>query len=161
MNCNEVRQNLEPALDGALGEAALRAVQAHVSTCVQCREKRERLEAVRALADSIRPLLLVCEIRTIAADRLWLSPQYECDTIAIHFSWKPAQQGVERLLVELESALAPFAARPHWGKLFLAKASDIASLYERLPDFARLAQRLDPRGAFRNSWLEHHVLNAP
>ena len=119
------------------------------------------LEAVRALADSIRPLLLVCEIRTIAADRLWLSPQYECDTIAIHFSWKPAQQGVERLLVELESALAPFAARPHWGKLFLAKASDIASLYERLPDFARLAQRLDPRGAFRNSWLEHHVLNAP
>jgi len=31
-------------------------------------------------------------------------------------------------------------------------------LYERLPDFAHLVERLDPRGAFRNDWLEQHVL---
>ena len=49
MNCNEARQNLEPALDGALDDAALRHVQAHVTTCAQCREKLDRLEAVRAL----------------------------------------------------------------------------------------------------------------
>jgi xylitol oxidase len=64
------------------------------------------------------------------------------------------------VLVDLEAALAPFAARPHWGKAFRATAGDIAPLYERLPDFARLAQRLDRRGAFRNDWLERHVLGA-
>jgi xylitol oxidase len=62
------------------------------------------------------------------------------------------------VLVELEAALAPFEARPHWGKAFRATAAEIAPLYERLPDFARLAQHLDPRGAFRNDWLGRHVL---
>jgi alditol oxidase len=116
------------------------------------------VQAVRALASSIRPVLQVCELRTMAADRLWLSPQYERDTIGIHFTWKREQEAVERVLVEVEAALAPFSPRPHWGKLFLATAADIAPLYERLPDFARLAERLDPRGAFRNAWLEERVL---
>ena len=53
MNCNEVRQNLEPALDGALDEAALWPVQAHVTSCAQCRVKLERLEAVRALLSGV------------------------------------------------------------------------------------------------------------
>ncbi len=116
------------------------------------------IEAVRALADGIRPVLQVSEIRTVAADQLWMSPQYEQDTIGIHFTWKPEQDAVERLLVDIETALAPFETRPHWGKLFLADAAAIAPLYERLPDFARLVARLDPRGAFRNPWLQTHVL---
>ena len=102
---------------------------------------------------AIRPVLQVSEIRTIAADRLWMSPQYGQDSIGIHFTWKPEQEEVERALVAVEAALAPFDARPHWGKLFLADATVIAPLYERLPDFARLVERLDPRGAFRNEWL--------
>jgi alditol oxidase len=106
----------------------------------------------------VRPLLQVSEIRTIAADRLWMSPQYGQDSIGIHFTWKPEQAAVERALVAVEAALAPFAPRPHWGKLFLAGAAEVAPLYERLPDFARLAARLDPRGAFRNDWLDAHVL---
>ena len=118
------------------------------------------IEAVRALAGSIRPVLQVCEFRTMAADRLWLSPQYGQDTIGIHFTWKREQQAVERVLVGVEAALAPFAPRPHWGKLFLARAADIAPRYERLPDFVRLAARLDPRGAFRNRWLESRVLGS-
>lgn len=61
----------------------------------------------------------------------------------------------------LEAALAPFGPRPHWGKVFLADAAAIASRYERLDDFAALAQRLDPRGAFRNDWLSAHVLGSP
>ena len=64
---------------------------------------------------------------------------------------------MERALVAVEAALAPFDARPHWGKLFLADAAVIAPLYERLPDFARLVERLDPRGAFRNDWLERRA----
>ncbi len=64
------------------------------------------------------------------------------------------------MLVDLERVLAPFAARPHWGKLFVAGAAEIAPLYERHGDFVRLVERLDPRGAFRNAWLERHVLGS-
>jgi alditol oxidase len=114
--------------------------------------------AVRALADQVRPVLQVSELRTVAADRLWMSPQYREDTVAIHFTWHPDPAGVRRALVELEAALAPCQARPHWGKVFVADATTIAPLYERLPDFRRLADRLDPPGAFRNPWLTRHVL---
>ena len=116
------------------------------------------IRAVHALADVVRPLLQVSELRTVAADRLWMSPQHGQDTVAIHFTWHPDPVAVDRVLVELESALAPFQARPHWGKVFVADATTITLLYERLPDFKRLVDRLDPRGAFRNPWLTNHVL---
>jgi xylitol oxidase len=111
------------------------------------------IEAVRGLADRIRPVLHVCEIRTIAADRLWMSPQYERDSVGIHFTWALEPEAVLDVLADLEPALEPFDPRPHWGKLFLH-----APRYERVADFARLAERLDPRGAFRNAWLEARVL---
>ena len=111
------------------------------------------IEAVRALADRIRPVLHVCEIRTVAADRLWMSPEYERDSVGIHFTWALEPEAVADVLAELEPALAPFDPRPHWGKLFLH-----APRYERVADFARLAEGLDPRGAFRNAWLEARVL---
>jgi xylitol oxidase len=118
----------------------------------------EAIEAVRALADGIRPILQVSEIRTVAADRLWMSTAYGEDSVGIHFTWKPEPDAVENMLVRLEAALTPFRARPHWGKLFSADAAEIAPLYERMPDFVRLAERLDPRGAFRNPWLRARVL---
>jgi alditol oxidase len=116
------------------------------------------IRAVRGIGAEIRPLILVSEIRTIAADRLWMSPQYGRDTVAIHFTLKPELERVKHLLVEVERALLPFEARPHWGKLFLADAKTIGPMYERLGDFAALLDRLDPRGAFRNDWLESRVL---
>jgi alditol oxidase len=116
------------------------------------------IEAVRTLADAIRPLLQLAEIRTVVPDRLWMSPQYDRDTVGIHFTWKPEQGAVEQVLADVEAALAPFGARPHWGKLFIADAAAIGPLYERLPDFARLAEQLDPRGAFRNAWMTDRVL---
>ena len=116
------------------------------------------IEAMRAMAGELRPLLQVTELRTIAADELWMSPQYGQDSIAIHFTWEPDQEDVERVLVDVEDALAPFEPRPHWGKVFLADAETIATRYERLRDFVALAERLDPRGAFRNDWLIAHVV---
>jgi alditol oxidase len=115
------------------------------------------IEAVRGIA-AVRPLVQVSEIRTIAADSLWMSPQYGQNTAAIHFTWKRDQGAVELVVAEIERALATFGARPHWGKLFLAEAATIGPLYERLSDFRELSDRLDPRGAFRNRWLERHVL---
>jgi alditol oxidase len=109
----------------------------------------DAIEAVRGLAAEIQPVLQVSEIRTIAADALWMSPQYKTNSIGIHFTWTREPGPVERVLSQLEAALAPFGARPHWGKLFLR-----APRHERREDFLGLAERLDPRGAFRNAWLE-------
>jgi alditol oxidase len=116
------------------------------------------IAAVRAIGDAVRPVLQVSEIRTIAADDLWLSMQHGTDTVAIHFTWTREPAAVAEAVERVEAALAPFAFRPHWGKLFAADAAAIAQRYERLPDFRALAERLDPRGAFRNAWLERHVL---
>jgi xylitol oxidase len=118
----------------------------------------EAIEAVRSLAARIQPILQVSEIREVAADRLWMSMNYGEDTVGIHFTWKPERDAVEDVLVQLETALASFEARPHWGKLFNADAAAIAPLYERMPDFIRLVEQLDPRGAFCNSWLKARIL---
>jgi alditol oxidase len=116
------------------------------------------IDAVRAVAPGFRDLVLVSELRTVAADRLWLSPQYEADTLGIHFTWVRDPQAVGDALQRVEAALAPFAPRPHWGKLFLTGRDELAARYPRLRDFVALAERLDPRGAFRNAWLEERVL---
>jgi xylitol oxidase len=116
------------------------------------------IEAMTGLGDRLEPLLLVSEIRTMAADRLWMSPQCGQDTAAFHFTWKREPEAVRRALADVEAVLRPFSARPHWGKVFVARAADVAPLYERLPDFVALMERLDPRGAFRNAWLEERVL---
>jgi xylitol oxidase len=113
------------------------------------------IEAVLRIGPKLRPLVQVSEIRTIAADALWMSPQYGQDTVAIHFTWEPQPDPVMRALAQLEQGLAPFDPRPHWGKLFLAPGGPA---YERLADYAGLLDRLDPRGAFRNEWLEAKVL---
>ncbi|WP_347109090.1 D-arabinono-1,4-lactone oxidase [Paenarthrobacter sp. S56] len=112
------------------------------------------LEAVRALADKLAPLLFISEIRTIAEDEFWLSPFYRQQSVALHFTWKPLQAEVEAVLPELESALAAFGARPHWGKLFTPAQYDFASLYPRFDDFRALAQGNDPTGKFRNGLLD-------
>jgi xylitol oxidase len=88
-------------------------------------------------------------LRAVAADALWLSPQFERDTLGFHFTWKREPAAVAALLPELEAALAPFGARPHWGKLFAA-----APAYPRAGDFRALMARLDPRGAFRNAFVD-------
>jgi len=117
----------------------------------------EAVQALRAMGDRIRPILLVCELRAVAEDRLWLSPQYGQTTIGLHFTWKREQEAVEALLVELEAAIRPFGARPHWGKVFTAGAADIAPLYPRAGDFLALAERLDPEGKFRNAWFDRSL----
>ena len=122
------------------------------------RHATEAIETVRTLADGIRPALQVSEIRTVAADRLWMSMSYGQDAVGIHFTWKPEPEAVEAALVQIETALAPFGARPHWGKVFKASAAKVSPLYERTTDFARLVERFDPREAFRNAWLEARVL---
>ena len=112
------------------------------------------LQAVRGLAEKLAPLMLISEIRTIAADGFWLSPFYQQQSVALHFTWKPLQSEVEAVLPELEEALRPFGARPHWGKLFTPSQYDFPALYPRFEDFKDLVQANDPTGKFRNALLD-------
>jgi xylitol oxidase len=111
---------------------------------------------LRRLSTVVAPLLLVSEIRSIASDTLWLSPFYEQDSVAFHFTWQPRPAEVLAALPQIESALAPFGVRPHWGKLFVG--SPHAS-YPKLPEFRRLARDLDRDGKFHNAFLRRYVLD--
>ena len=117
----------------------------------------QALAALDPIADRIAAVLQISEIRTIAADDLWLSPCYLRDSAGIHFTWRRDIQAVTPVLAGIEERLAPFGARPHWGKLFGAKP---AALYPRLPDFAKLRADYDPAGTFRNSFIDEHLLGA-
>ncbi len=112
------------------------------------------LAAVRRLAALVTPLLLVTEIRTTAADGLWLSGSYDRETLAIHFTWRNRPGPVDGAVREVEAALAPFAARPHWGKVSHIEAEQLEPLYPRLRDARALFERLDPQGRFSNRRLE-------
>ncbi|HEY9424413.1 MAG TPA: D-arabinono-1,4-lactone oxidase, partial [Microterricola sp.] len=118
----------------------------------------EAVTALRALGDRIRPLLQICELRTVAADELWLSAAYQRDTLGIHFTWLQRQSEVEALLPVIEAALAPFSARPHWGKLFTQTTGAISPLYPRHADFIALAAEYDPQGVFHNDYLRRVLL---
>ncbi|QEW01972.1 D-arabinono-1,4-lactone oxidase [Microbacterium lushaniae] len=120
------------------------------------RHAGEAIRAVAALAGEIAPLLLVCEVRSMAGDDLWLSPAQGGAVVGIHFTWQPRQVEVEALLPDIARALEPFAARPHWGKVFDADAVALRlpELYPHWDDFRSLRRTLDPRGVFRNAFLD-------
>lgn len=117
----------------------------------------EALRAINNMREQIAPHLFISEIRTIAADDLWMSPSYGQDSVGIHFTWKPEWEAVRKVLPIIEEKLAPFEARPHWGKLFTMQPDRLRSLYEKLPAFQKLIRECDPQGKFRNDFLEKYI----
>ena len=114
-------------------------------------------QAIDQLREHIAPLLQISEVRTIAADNLWMSPCYHQDSIGIHFTWKQDWPAVSQLLPRIEDALAPFNARPHWGKLFTMDPKHLQSLYEKVSEFQELLRHYDPQGKFRNTFLDKYI----
>jgi alditol oxidase len=110
------------------------------------------LDRLRSMSDRITPLLQISELRTVAADDLWLSPACGRDVLGVHFTWKLDVPGVTAVLPSIEAALLPLGARPHWGKIF--HTSDVAPLYPRWPDFAELRAHHDPKHKFTNPFLD-------
>jgi xylitol oxidase len=113
--------------------------------------------AMERLHDYITPLLQISEVRTIAADNLWMSPCYKQDCVAIHFTWRQDWDAVQQILSMIEEALEPFDARPHWGKLFRMSHERLQSLYPKMTDFQQLLQLYDPQGKFRNDFLDRYI----
>ncbi|MEV0608283.1 FAD-binding protein [Polymorphospora rubra] len=109
---------------------------------------------LRRLGPRLAPVLQVGEIRTVAADRLWLSGAYGTDVVALHFTWVRDTPAVYGVLPAIEAALLPLGARPHWGKCFVASGAQLRAVYPRLDDFTRLRDRVDPTGKFGNALLD-------
>ncbi|BFT73875.1 FAD-binding protein [Paenibacillus sp. P36] len=118
----------------------------------------QALCAINEIREQIAPLLYISEVRSVAKDLLWMSPNYKQDSVGIHFTWKPNWEAVKQVLPVIEKQLAPFQARPHWAKLFTMQPAVLKSLYEKLPDFQELLLRYDPQGKFRNDFLNTYVL---
>jgi xylitol oxidase len=114
------------------------------------------IEALFALGDQISPILQIAEIRTMAADDLWLSMAYARDTVAFHFTWIKDEAAAAPVVSAIETALAPFAARPHWGKVFSTSPEVVRGLYPRYDDFVAMLGRYDPTGKFRNEFMDRY-----
>jgi xylitol oxidase len=112
------------------------------------------IDAVASIRARVAPVLQVCEIRAIAADGLWLSPNYRRDSIALHFTWIADTDAVLPVVAEVERVLAPLHPRPHWGKIFTMDPAAVRAGYPRFGDFQELVRRYDPSGVFRNEWLD-------
>jgi xylitol oxidase len=117
----------------------------------------QALQVIDQLREYIAPLLQISEVRSIAADDLWMSPCYKQACIGIHFTWKKDWDGVQKVLPRIEEQLAQFDARPHWAKLFTMSPAHLQSLYEKIPDFRQLLGHYDPQGKFRNAFLDKYI----
>jgi len=113
----------------------------------------EAIDAVARVRERVARVVQVNELRTVAADDLWLSMNYQRDSLGLHFTWIADTAAVLPVVDALEEQLAPLAARPHWGKVFTLDAATIRSRYPRFADFRALVQKYDPDGVFRNPWL--------
>jgi xylitol oxidase len=114
--------------------------------------------ALDGIRDQIGALMGASEVRSIAADDLWMSMFYQRDAVAFHFTWLPDWERVRALLPVIEERLAPFAPRPHWGKTFTITPARLRELYPKLSEFRALVQEFDPAGKFRNAFLDEFVL---
>jgi xylitol oxidase len=107
----------------------------------------EAFHAIGKIRDRVAGVLQVSEIRTIAADELWMSPCWQRESVAFHFTWVKDPAAVLPVVEAVEDQLAPFEPRPHWGKVFTMRT-------QVHPGFAELVRRYDPAGKFGNAFLE-------
>ncbi|HEY7704951.1 MAG TPA: D-arabinono-1,4-lactone oxidase [Acidimicrobiia bacterium] len=107
--------------------------------------KEMRKLMFRWLPLSVYPL----EIRVVAADQSWLSPNYQRDNLVVSISGEP---GVDYwpYLRACDSLFAEFRGRPHWGKIHFMTADRVARLFPRYEEFVEVRRRMDPNGLFLN-----------
>ncbi|WP_330460541.1 FAD-binding protein [Streptomyces sp. NBC_00820] len=113
----------------------------------------DALHALDAIRSAVAGVLLTCEVRTVAADRQWLSPAHARDSVALHFTWVEDTAAVLPVVRRVEEALDAFEPRPHWGKVFCVPAAVLRRRYARLADFRALTEALDPAGKFSNAFV--------
>jgi FAD/FMN-containing dehydrogenases len=137
----------------AIGNTASAGAELQSELFVARDEAPAAIAALHKVQEQFAPALLISEIRSVARDELWLSSAYGQDSIGFHFTWRPEWDRTIAALKVVEAALEPFSPRPHWAKLSTIPAATVQSRYERMDDFRKLADRLDPTGKFRNPFV--------
>lgn len=99
----------------------------------------------------------IVEIRFVAADDIWLSPDYQ--QASTHFSFLlPHSRGAGDVAHHFkqfeERFFLPRQARPHWAKTFFATAAQLEAMYPRWRSFLAVRTQLDPDGVFSNAYLD-------
>ena len=89
-----------------------------------------------------------------------MSPCYQQDCVAIHFTRKQNPKEVIKLIALIETEIEPFQYRPHWGKLFSINPTLLATRYKKLPEFIELTKKFDPEGKFKNEYLNLNIYRA-
>ena len=115
---------------------------------------REAVERVLEIAS--RPemrCVFPIEVRFVAADDALLSPSHERDScyIAVH---QDRELDWRRYFREVETVLASYGGRPHWGKRHERTAAELGGLYPRWAAFAKARARFDPDGRFANGYTD-------
>ncbi|KAG6334313.1 hypothetical protein ID866_4778 [Astraeus odoratus] len=100
------------------------------------------------------------EIRFSDSDDIWLSPsngQKTCWIGIIQFKPYGCQVPYKKLFSRFEAILAQHNGRPHWAKAHGLRPDDLRPLYSRFDDFIRVLEEVDPRGMFRNEYVQRHI----
>ena len=117
----------------------------------------DAIRVVHSMQARVSPVLQISEIRTVAADDLWLSPSFGVDRLCLHFTWVDDTAAVMPVVAALDAALAPMSARPHWGKVFSVVPDRVRTLYPRMGDFQTLRHELDPGNKLGNDLVDRYL----
>jgi FAD/FMN-containing dehydrogenase len=114
---------------------------------------KEALGAMRELMLASQPRsVFPLEVRTVAADDAYLSPQYGTPTLVLSVSGQPGTD-YDGYLRDVDRLLGEFDARVHWGKLHYLTREQLYARYPGAERFAEIRRELDPEGVFLNEHL--------
>lgn len=93
------------------------------------------------------------EVRTAAADDVWLSTAHgrESVYIAVH---RYHREDHTEYFREVEDLFVSLGGRPHWGKMHTRDAAWAAQAYPHHADWCRVRDAVDPQRVFTNRYVE-------
>ena len=111
--------------------------------------------ALRALKQIIdegdMSITLPIEVRFVAKDNILLSPARGKDVCYIGVSTQP---NANEVYARIEPVLKDFGGRPHWGKHFTLRRSELEAMYpDSFEKFRKIRKELDPQGVFSNTLI--------
>ncbi|KAI0651302.1 L-gulonolactone/D-arabinono-1,4-lactone oxidase [Trametes meyenii] len=129
----------------------------HAQACL--REMRTWLDREFADPAGLRPHGGI-EVRFSAADDIWLSPSNGERTCWIGLvQYKPYGLNVpyRKFFAQFEELMIKYGGKPHWAKTHPLGPAALRALYPRFDDFVRVLGEVDPRGTFRNPYVQRHI----
>lgn len=94
------------------------------------------------------------DVRFVYKDKSWLSYAYGQDTVTMGcVSRNAATADSYEAFRSVERIFLKYGGRPHWGKRFKAKDSELSQVYEKWDDFKVLRKSFDPTNKFLNPYL--------